>query len=245
MVAISLLAGRPVLADEPLVTPGAARAAEPATGTDTQSGAAAPAISDGYLIFFEKPGSFWDDATSQTWTLKESTGKVICELPCTSWVRYPWSTYVEGSATWPDISRSTLRLALSDTFADMGFVVQNEPTGKTLWARPNPGKGCPDCALGLGIASGVFLAGAVGFLVWFALNTKPSSPDDGNLGVAVFGLGGAAILGLVGVSLGVAALVWGGLSARPQVEVFSAPPSSGNPSPIRVSFSSSGLALSF
>jgi hypothetical protein len=127
----------------------------------------------------------------------------------------------------------------------MGFVVQNEPAGKTLWARPNPGKGCPDCALGLGIASGVFLAGGVGFLVWFALNIKPPSSNEDNLGVAVLGLGGAAILGLVGASLRIAALVWGGLSERPQVDIFAAPPASGNPSPIRVSFSSSGLALSF
>jgi hypothetical protein len=245
LVATSFLAGRAALADEPLVT--SASAVEPAIGTDPQSRATAPVTSDGYLVVFEKPGAIWHDAPFDLWTLKDSKGKVICELPCTSRVRYPWNVYVEGSAKWPDVPPDpTLRLALADTLVDSGFLVQNKPIGKTLWARPNPGRGCADCALGLGIASGVALAGGVGLLALFAANDNASgAANDHNLAIAVFGLGGAAFLGLVAISFAVTALVWGGWSERPHVQVFGAPPPSGSPPPVRVSFASSGLVLSF
>jgi hypothetical protein len=173
---------------------------------------------------------------------------VICALPCQSWVDYPSRAYVEGSGI---AFGSTMRLALPDTFADTGFLVQDERAGNTLWARPNPGKGCPDCAVAFGIVSGASLAVGVGFLVLFAARYGPasavppgsSSSSSDAVVVSVLGLGGAALAGLVGLPLGIIALVWNANSERPKLDIFHAPPVPS--SPLRVSFSSSGLVLSF
>jgi hypothetical protein len=188
------------------------------------------------MIFDRPVSSFWHEA-SETWTFKGPTGKVICALPCQSWVDYPSRAYVEGSGI---AFGSATRLPLPDTFADTGFLVQDERAGNTLWARPNPGKGCPDCAVALGIISGASLAVGVGFLVLFAARSSSSS---GDVDVAVVGLGGAALAGLVGLPLGIIALVWNANSERPKLDIFHAPPVPS--SPLRVSFSSSGVVLSF
>jgi hypothetical protein len=236
-VAISLMGVQPARADEPIIT-GATAEAAPERGI--RNGAPTLGTHD-YLITFERPvSSFWDDATSETWTLKDPTGKVICELPCRSPLHYPWGAYVEGSANGPNVERgSTVHLALPDDL-ETRFLLTEVPFGATLSARPKPEKGCPDCVIGLGIASGASFAGGIGFLVWFAENLRAHN----NIGVAVFGLGGAAFMGVMSLTLGTIALVWGGWSEGPKLDLFHAPPSS-NPSPMRVSFSSSGVAVSF
>jgi len=80
IAAILFLATRPAQADEPVVTPERAAAVEPEPGPRTQSGALTSGAHE-YVITFEKPDFFWEEATSETWTLKDSTGKAICELP--------------------------------------------------------------------------------------------------------------------------------------------------------------------
>jgi hypothetical protein len=156
-VATSFLGIQHALADGPTVTPAPGRlsgASSLVPGASTPSGALPLGTHEYHMIFDRPVSSFWHEA-SETWTFKGPTGKVICALPCQSWVDYPSRAYVEGSG----ISfGSTTRLALPDTFADTGFLVQDEHAGNTLWARPNPGKGCPDCAVALGIISGASLA---------------------------------------------------------------------------------------
>jgi hypothetical protein len=236
-VATSFLGIQHALADGPTVTPAPGRlsgASSLVPGASTPSGALPLGTHEYHMIFDRPVSSFWHEA-SETWTFKGPTGKVICALPCQSWVDYPSRAYVEGSG----ISfGSTTRLALPDTFSDTGFLVQDEHAGNTLWARPNPGKGCPDCAVALGIISGASLAVGVGFLVLFAARSSSSSDA-----VAIVGLAGAALAGLVGLPLGIIALVWNANSERPRLDIFHAPPVPS--SPLRVSFSSSGLVLSF
>jgi hypothetical protein len=110
------------------------------------------------LILFDKP-RFWDDSVSETWTLTDRTGKVICELPCASWVG-SFSGYVlEGSA----IRRSPWSFGPEHMTSTAHFVLPNpiggDPHGEGFLARVTPRKGSPDSAIALGTVGGVFLAG--------------------------------------------------------------------------------------
>jgi len=169
----------------------------------------ARALSYDYVITFEKPPPYRDDGTSETWTLKDSTGSLVCELPCRARVR-AWSGYVlEGLTLRPLGSiASSVQLALPQDFG--------EPPGTPLRARVEraPASNGP---LVLGIVSAGALVVGAGLVL--------GAVADRHIGLeaGVLTIGSGVILGVSGLTLGIAALVWHSLSTGATLDVSPAP----------------------
>ena len=217
----------------------------------------APTIT-GPVVAFDKP-RVWPDSLSETWTLVDGEGRVICELPCSSPVPSASGYVLEGVAIFATGSgtpakgepgtrvEGPLRLPLPRSIdvgaATYARLAREVDPGAHVLARVHPGKGSPNGAIAVGIVSGVVLVFGAAIVGASALSSCSGGGCPGNAFYLIPGLG----LGGIGLVGGIAALAWGASSARPGIDIFSDRPAThaSNSTPIRVTLSPFGLAGTF
>jgi hypothetical protein len=221
------------------------------TTTTARADSPAPAT-NGEQITFEKP-RLWPYSGSETWTLNDLTGHVICELPCSAIVGPADHYVVKGVRTDRYFNGSTYRSDALTRAVHVDALSQN--LASPLVARLAPQKGNPDGAIILGVVASLILTGGAALLVSSAVESHAeaeravgcSSCSGGAVIYGIEDIAGDALL-VIGAPLGVASLVWGLSSERVKLEILPAGATAARavtPSAVRMSFAPFGVVGSF
>jgi hypothetical protein len=176
-----------------------------------------PRTGAGLFVTFERP-RFWRESTSETWTLVNRAGVLLCELPCSRTV-LPGSDYAIQGVGVSGISAKPLgpvHLSLPEVVPPRVFaeLQSSYEPGTSVLARIHPERGSPVGAMILAAVSGVVLVSGVVFAV---VGFSSTCYDEGCVGKALVGFGGL-IIGGIGLLGEVGALAWADYSRRPWID---------------------------
>jgi hypothetical protein len=215
-------------------------ASSPSARADEAAVLAAPVPTE-HTVLFEKP-TFWP-GWGETWTLRDPSGKVACELPCAQTLGPSSGYFVEGVQRRyqpPEV----VHVERIDVRIPRGW-----PPGGAMLARPVPERGNLGGTVVLGVFGSIALTGATLLLVAAGSESNDNTGCSSCMGVPPLGgllASPGAILAVMGVGMGVGAISLGIRSSLAKVVISSPPPASPPaPAEMRVSLSPTGIVVTF